>query len=228
MMNLSLSLQTPLSPLVRKQNACPAPKRVGGLAGKPSSVDRCRVVSNSFAGSITDERAGNVDVVQQQQGVQGQVLSTHPDAVRRRQQAEQRQREAEEAMKRFTATSAHGWWEDNLGPNTVLVENPEHFKSILAKEAAGNRLVVVDFFAPWCRACMTLYPKMTQLAANNPEVLFVKVNGGDETLREMCQSLGITRLPYFHFYKDQQLKSHFSANLHKISVLRAEIAAYKS
>ena len=35
------------------------------------------------------------------------------------------------------------------------------------------------------------------------------------------------RLPYFHFYRNGMLEAHFAANLTKINLLRAEIAAHK-
>ncbi len=39
----------------------------------------------------------------------------------------------------------------------------------------AGKLVTVKFFAPWCQACKALYPKWMQLAAQNPDVTFIKV-----------------------------------------------------
>jgi thiol-disulfide isomerase/thioredoxin len=99
----------------------------------------------------------------------------------------------------------------------------EALQAVLQQE----RLVVVDFFAPWCAACRRLFPKLLQLAENNPDVLFVKVNGGDDSLSAFVESLGVNKLPYFHFYRAGRLTAHFAANLNKVSLLRAELAAQK-
>lgn len=46
-------------------------------------------------------------------------------------------------------------------------------------------------------------------------------------LSKFVESLAVDKLPYFHFYRGGELISHFAANLTKISMLRAEIAAQK-
>ena len=42
--------------------------------------------------------------------------------------------------------------------------------------ASSTQLLVVDFFSSWCSACRRLYPKLKQIAENNPDVIFVKVS----------------------------------------------------
>lgn len=46
-------------------------------------------------------------------------------------------------------------------------------------------------------------------------------------LSSFVESLAVDKLPYFHFYRGGSLVSHFAANLSKVSMLRAEIAALK-
>jgi hypothetical protein len=36
---------------------------------------------------------------------------------------------------------------------------------------------VADFFTPECYTCKTLYPKLKQIASDNPDVIFTKVGG---------------------------------------------------
>lgn len=97
------------------------------------------------------------------------------------------------------------------------------------QDPSTGRLVVVNYFAPECYACKSLQPKLRQIAANNPEVLFIKVNGLQGDLQQYCESMGITRIPYFHFYRFNKRVAEFTANLRpdKLSMLRAEIAAHK-
>ena len=56
---------------------------------------------------------------------------------------------------------------------------------------------------------------------------FLQVNGGDTVLSQFVESLAVDKLPYFHFYREGSLISHFAANLTKMNMLRAEIAAQK-
>jgi thiol-disulfide isomerase/thioredoxin len=44
-------------------------------------------------------------------------------------------------------------------------------------ECAEGKLVVVNFFAPECYACKSMQPKLRQIARDNPDALFLKVNG---------------------------------------------------
>jgi hypothetical protein len=55
----------------------------------------------------------------------------------------------------------------------------------------------------------------------------LQVTGDTEEMRELCQGLGVTRLPTFLLYKDHKIVSQFCANLTKVNLLRAEIAAHK-
>mmetsp|Transcript_6013 Transcript_6013/g.16978 ORF Transcript_6013/g.16978 Transcript_6013/m.16978 type:complete len:149 (+) Transcript_6013:1-447(+) len=75
-----------------------------------------------------------------------------------------------------------------------------------------ERLVVVDFFATWCGACRGLYPKLCRLARENPDAVFLKVNF--EANKKMCKSLGIKKLPFFHFYRGAEGKvDEFTASV---------------
>ena len=139
-------------------------------------------------------------------------------------------------------------WEGPHTDNLVVTASPQQLRELLQTQ----RLVVCSFFAPWCAACRRLFPKLKQLAENNSDVLFVKVrvaaaclgetpfhirryevagvmqvNGGDQALSAFVSSLGVDKLPYFHFYKRGRLCSHFAANLLRVDMLRAEIAAQK-
>lgn len=43
--------------------------------------------------------------------------------------------------------------------------------------SSSSRLTVLEFYVPACPACRSLAPKLRQLAADNPDVDFVTVNG---------------------------------------------------
>jgi thioredoxin len=43
-----------------------------------------------------------------------------------------------------------------------------------------NDIVVIDYWAPWCGPCMGFAPIFEQIADENPDVKFVKVNTDEE------------------------------------------------
>lgn len=59
--------------------------------------------------------------------------------------------------------------------NMHLVQNGEQLVAAISEASAADRAVVVDFFSPSCNGCRTLYPKLKQIAQNNPELTFIKV-----------------------------------------------------
>ncbi len=64
----------------------------------------------------------------------------------------------------------------------------------------SNTLVFVDFFADWCGPCKMLSPVVEELAAETPDVTFVKVNVDD--LPEVAEKFGIMSIPALFVFKN--------------------------
>lgn len=73
----------------------------------------------------------------------------------------------------------HSWWRDDAAspPNMRTVSSKAEFKALIM-EAPAHQLVVCDYLKPSCGACRRMYPKLQQIAAQNPDVLLVKVRAG--------------------------------------------------
>ncbi|CAL8133846.1 unnamed protein product [Orchesella dallaii] len=78
-----------------------------------------------------------------------------------------------------------------------VVYNRPHFDKQL--EEAGGRLVVIEFTAQWCNASATSLKKVSDLAANNPDVAFIKIDA--EKNRDVSDLYNVNALPTFIFLK---------------------------
>lgn len=71
-------------------------------------------------------------------------------------------------------TVQHRFEADQLKPEPPIhAEDAEHFNELM--ETYSDRLLVVDFFAPWCAPCKTLAPVFHQLSLQTPTARFIKV-----------------------------------------------------
>ena len=70
----------------------------------------------------------------------------------------------------------------------MVVSTPEEAEHTLRHALTTHKLCVVDYFAPWCHACRTLYPKLRQIAEVHSDVLFIKVRPacGSSLLGNVC------------------------------------------
>ncbi|KAL3868872.1 hypothetical protein ACJMK2_041628 [Sinanodonta woodiana] len=68
---------------------------------------------------------------------------------------------------------------------------------------AGNKLVVVDFWAGWCGPCKVIDPVVQALAVDpglQDKVVFVKVDVDEAS--EVAEAVGIECMPTFVFFKN--------------------------
>jgi thioredoxin 1 len=65
----------------------------------------------------------------------------------------------------------------------------------------GNDIVVVDFWAPWCGPCRGFAPVFEQVAEENPDVKFVKINTDEE--QALAGHFGIRSIPTLMIFREQ-------------------------
>jgi hypothetical protein len=82
----------------------------------------------------------------------------------------------------------------------IQITSAEHLERVLTtaggakagytgyEDAQGNwrnphKLVMVEVYANWCRACLGVTPRLLKMCAQHPEVLCCKVNKGDLEVR---------------------------------------------
>lgn len=128
-------------------------------------------------------------------------------------------------MRRLLAKD-DSWYQGPAPSNVVHVTSSEHFRQVIQR---ADSIVMVDFFAPNCYACRSMWPKMKQIASSNPDVTFAMVNTSVEQLGSLANNLGVAKLPWFIIFDggSGEQRASFTANLGTINVIRAEIAAAK-
>ncbi len=65
----------------------------------------------------------------------------------------------------------------------------------------GSDIVVVDFWAPWCGPCRGFAPVFEQVAGENPDVKFVKINTDEE--QALAGHFGIRSIPTLMIFREQ-------------------------
>jgi thioredoxin 1 len=98
----------------------------------------------------------------------------------------------------------------NATPKITKIQGLDEFLEFLAE--SDDRIVVVDFYAAWCKSCHKFGMKFKQLANRYAD----KVNDDGEILERgkvrfatveyganvrLCKTFGIKKLPFVHIYK---------------------------
>lgn len=83
-------------------------------------------------------------------------------------------------------------------------------------EEAGEKLVVLDFFATWCGPCKMISPKLEELATELANSILVYKIDVDEC-EELAMLFNISSMPTFIFMKNKEkLETFTGANYDKV------------
>ena len=73
----------------------------------------------------------------------------------------------------------------------------ENFEQVVT----GNKMVIIDFWAPWCGPCKSFAPVFEAAAEKHPDVVFAKVNSDDE--QGLSAHFGIRSIPTLMLFREE-------------------------
>ncbi len=75
-------------------------------------------------------------------------------------------------------------------------------------EASTSKLIIVDFWAPWCGPCKQLTPKLEEIAKKSADkITLVKINIDEN--QQIAGQLRIQSIPTVYAFKDKQIVNAF-------------------
>ena len=94
-----------------------------------------------------------------------------------------------------------------MNENNILDVNENDFEKKVIN-ASANKLIVVDFWAPWCGPCKQLTPTMEKVAKENKEGFdLVKINIDDN--QQIASQLRVQSIPTVYAFKDKKIVNAF-------------------
>ncbi len=86
--------------------------------------------------------------------------------------------------------------------NNIIDVNEIDFETKVLEESA-NKLVVVDFWAPWCGPCKQLTPVLEKVISSSPDkIVLAKINIDEN--QQIAAQLRIQSIPAVFALKDKQ------------------------
>ena len=95
-----------------------------------------------------------------------------------------------------------------MSENTNIIDVAETEFNDQVIEASENKLIVVDFWAPWCGPCKQLTPILEKIISKSGDkITLVKINIDEN--QQIAAQLRIQSIPTVYAFKDKQIVNAF-------------------
>ena len=102
--------------------------------------------------------------------------------------------------------------------NNIIDVNEADFETQVLEESL-NRLVVVDFWAPWCGPCKQLTPILEKVISTSPDkIVLAKINIDEN--QQIASQLRIQSIPAVFAFKDKQPVDAFQGVIPETEVIK--------
>ncbi len=104
-----------------------------------------------------------------------------------------------------------------MNEETNIVDVNENDFNEKVIEASADKLIVVDFWAPWCGPCKQLTPILEKIVDGSDKVTLVKINIDEN--QQIASQLRIQSIPTVYAFKDKQIANAFQGVLPEKQVI---------
>ena len=104
-----------------------------------------------------------------------------------------------------------------MNEKTNIVDVNENDFNEKVIEASADKLIVVDFWAPWCGPCKQLTPVLEKIVNGSDKVTLVKINIDEN--QQIASQLRIQSIPTVYAFKDKQIANAFQGVLPEKQVI---------
>ena len=104
-----------------------------------------------------------------------------------------------------------------MNEKTNIVDVNENDFNEKVIEASADKLIVVDFWAPWCGPCKQLTPVLEKIINGSDKVTLVKINIDEN--QQIASQLRIQSIPTVYAFKDKQIANAFQGVLPEKQVI---------
>ena len=104
-----------------------------------------------------------------------------------------------------------------MNEKTNIIDVNENDFNEKVIEASADKLIVVDFWAPWCGPCKQLTPVLEKIINGSDKVTLVKINIDEN--QQIASQLRIQSIPTVYAFKDKQIANAFQGVLPEKQVI---------
>ena len=105
-----------------------------------------------------------------------------------------------------------------MSENTNIIDVTETEFNDQVIEASANKLIVVDFWAPWCGPCKQLTPILEKIISKSVDkITLVKINIDEN--QQIAAQLRIQSIPTVYAFKDKQIVNAFQGVIPEVQII---------